>query len=166
MVQYLDHRMNCACFGIISAVYQAFYPCMHQRPCAHGARLNRGKQFAIPQAVVAQVRTRLAKGNNFGMGGRVGVREVAIPASTYDLASMHDHCADWNFARFQRSLCGADSLFHPEFVRDRGWSFFVGRSSLVRGHGVYRYCIGFGKRGVVRLGGWKSCVLPVDGGAG
>jgi hypothetical protein len=108
--------MDCARFWIVSAVYQAFYPCMHQSTCAHGAGLNRGKQFAISQAVVAQVRAGLAEGNNFGVGGGVGVGDIAIPASTYDLAGMHDHCADWNFARFQRSLCGAESLFHPEFV--------------------------------------------------
>ena len=118
MVQHLHHRMDCARFWIVSAVYQAFYPCMHQSTCAHGAGLNRGKHFAIFQAVVAQVRTGLAQGNNFGMGGGVGVDEAAIPASTYNLAGMHDHCADWNLARFQRSLCGAQSLFHPEFVGD------------------------------------------------
>ncbi len=104
----------------------------------------------------------LAKGNNFGVGGGVGVDEIAIPASTYDLAGMHDHCADWNVARFQRSSCGAESLFHPEFVGDTCWSFVFGRSSLVRGHGVYGHCIGFGKRRGFAADEWN----PADGVAG
>jgi hypothetical protein len=66
--------------------------------------------------MVAELRTGLAKGDNFSVGCGVGVGEVAIPALAYDLALMDDDGTDRNLARFERALRRPKGLFHPEFV--------------------------------------------------
>jgi hypothetical protein len=134
MVQHLHHRMDCARFRIVRAVYQAFHSGMHQRACAHGAWFNCSKELAVSQAMVAEVGTGLAKGNNFGVGGGIGVGEVAIPASTNDLAGMNHDRADGDLAGFQGALRRAQGFLHPEFVRGWCWSWVVGHWSLVVGH--------------------------------
>jgi hypothetical protein len=77
----------------------------------------------------------LAKGDDFGVGRRVGVGEVAVPAPADDLAAMDYDRTHGDFARFQCALRGAESLFHPEFVGGGRWSFVVGILWLILGHG-------------------------------
>jgi hypothetical protein len=64
------------------------------------------------------------------VGGRVGVGEVAIPASANDLTGMDYDRAHWDFARFQCALGRAESLFHPEFIGDRCRSLVISHWSL------------------------------------
>jgi hypothetical protein len=109
---------------------------MHQCPCAHGTRFNCSKEFAVSQAVVAQVGTGLAEGNDFGVGGGVRVGEVAIPASAHDLTAMNHDSAHGDLARFQGALGGAEGFFHPKFVRGRERSLVVGHWLLVVVTGV------------------------------
>jgi hypothetical protein len=129
VAQHLHHRMDCACFGVVRAVDQSFQPGVHQGAGAHGARFNCSKEFAVSEAVVAQGGAGFSQGDDFRVGGRVAVGEVAIPASTDDLAVMYHDSAHGNLAGFQGALCGAKGFLHPEFVR--GWSWVVGHSSLV-----------------------------------
>src|SRR5271170_411714 len=135
--------MDCACFRVVRAVNQAFQPRMHQRTCTHGARFNCSKELAVSQAVVTEVCTGLAQSDNFGVGSGVGVGQVAIPASTDDLAGTNYDRSHRDLARFQGALGGAKSFLHPELVGgdtgrlfvDRLWSLWHGRCS---------YCIGSG----------------------
>jgi hypothetical protein len=116
MVQHFHHRMDGASFWVVRSIHQAFQPGMHQGARAHRTRLNCGKELTVSQAVVPQIGTGLAKGDDFGVSGRVGVGEVAIPASADDLACANHDRAHGDLACFQCALCGAESLFHPEFV--------------------------------------------------
>jgi NADH-quinone oxidoreductase subunit I len=107
---------------------------MHERTRAHGARFNCSKQFAVSQAMVTHGGTSCAQDNDFGVGGGVGVGEVAVPAAGDDFAITNDDGAHGHFTGFERTLGGAESFFHPQFV---GGQPVVGRSSLVvRRHGV------------------------------
>jgi hypothetical protein len=124
MVQHLHHRTDCARLGVVRAVYQTLHSRVHQSACAHGARFNCSKELAVSQAVITEVRTGLAKRNDFGVGGWVGVGEVTIPASPNDLAGMDHDRAHRDFARFECASGRAKSLFHPEFVGGR-WSLLV-----------------------------------------
>src|SRR5579864_7176254 len=99
--------MDCARLRIVRAVYYAFHPGMHQSACAHCTRLNGYKKLAIPKAVVTQVRTGLAKSDDFSVGGGIGVCKIAIPAATDDRSRVNDDDAHGDFARFQCALCGA-----------------------------------------------------------
>ena len=99
---------------------------MHQGACAHGARFNCSKELAVSQTVIAQVGARLPQGDNFRVGGGIGIGEVAIPASANDLAGTNYDRPDGNFARFQGTLGGAEGFLHPKFVRDGRWALVVG----------------------------------------
>ena len=99
---------------------------MHQGTCAHGARFNCSKELAVSQTVIAQVGARLPQGDNFRVGGGIGIGEVAIPASANDLAGTNYDRPDGNFARFQATLGGTEGFLHPKFVRDGRWALVVG----------------------------------------
>ena len=119
MIQDLHHRTDGACFRVIRAVDQAFQPGMNQRARAHGARFNCSKQFAAFQAMVAEGGTGFAQGDDLGMGGGIGVGEIAVAAASDDFAVANDHRADRNFTRFKRALGRAQSFLHEEFVAVR-----------------------------------------------
>ena len=109
-------------FGIISSVKQAANTGMHHGTCAHGARFDGGEQIAFIQTVGAEDTTGLPEGNNFGVGRRVAIRDVAIKSGSDDLSFMNNDCSDRNLAEFERSLRGAQGFLHPEFVVVRGMS--------------------------------------------
>jgi hypothetical protein len=48
--------------------------------------------------------TGLAQRHNLGVGRRVGVGDVAVPAAADDPFPAHDHGSNGDFARFQRAL--------------------------------------------------------------
>ena len=131
VVQHLHHRMDGPCFRVVRPVHYALYPGMYQSACAHRARLNCSKELAVSQTVVTQVRTRLAKGDDFSVGRGIGVGKIAIPASADDLARMDHDSTHGNFARFQRALGRAQGFLHPEFIRGNRGLLVVGHSSLV-----------------------------------
>jgi len=100
VIQHLQHRVDCARFGIVCAIYDAFHPGMHQCAGAHGARLNCNKEFAVSQAMVTQVRSGLAEGDDFSVGSRVGVSDIAVPTSADNFPGVNNDCAYGDFARF------------------------------------------------------------------
>src|SRR5208282_1563817 len=131
VVQHLHHRMDGPRFRVVRPVHYALYPGMHQGACAHRAWLNCNKELAVFQTVVTQVRAGLPKGDNLSVRRGIGVRKIAIPASADDLARMDHDSTHGNFARFQRALGRAESLFHPEFIKGSRGLLVVGHSSLV-----------------------------------
>ena len=86
---------------------------------AHGARLNCSKQIAASETVITEVPSGLAKRDDFGVGGRVVVGEVAIPSAADDAAVADYDRPYGNFAGFEGALGAAQSLLHPEFVGRR-----------------------------------------------
>jgi hypothetical protein len=132
MVQHRHHRMDCARFRIIRPVYQSFEASMNQGACAHGARLNRSEQLAVSHTVVTEVCSSFPKGDDFGVGRRIGLGEVPIPAATDYLAATHDDRAYRNLSCFERPSRCSESLFHQKLV-GCGWlSFVAGHRSLTR----------------------------------
>ena len=129
VVHHFHHRMNRSCFRIVRTVNQAFQPRMNQSASAHRARFNCSKELAVSQAMVTEVCTGLAQGNDFGVRAGVGVGQVPIPSPPDNLASTDYDRPHRHFSRFERALGGAQSLLHPEFIGgSRGrWSLVIGR---------------------------------------
>ena len=124
MVQDLHHRMDGARFGVIRAVDQTFQPGVNHSAGAHRTRLNCNKEFAVFQPVVAQRGTGLAQGEDLGVSGGVAVGKVAVTAAAYDFSAADHDGAYRDLSRFERSLGGAQRIFHKEFV---GFCFGIGR---------------------------------------
>ena len=77
---------------------------MKNRSGAHRTRLQRAIEIAPLQPVVAQNNSRRSQRDNFGVGGRIAIRNHAIPSGRKDLAIPDDNRADGYFAL---GLCGA-----------------------------------------------------------
>jgi hypothetical protein len=107
MIHDLHDWMHSARFGIIGTIHQPPDSGMHHRPGAHSARLNCSKQLAFTQTVVTYRGTGLAQGDDLGVGGGIGIDEVAVPASSYDLSAAHDDGAHGNFSNLLRPLGAA-----------------------------------------------------------
>ena len=60
--------------------------------------------------------TGLAEGDDLGVGGWIGIGEIAVPAAADDLPVTDDHGADGHFTRVKGPLSGAERFFHEEFV--------------------------------------------------
>jgi hypothetical protein len=75
-----------------------------QRPGAHRARFNGGKQLAVAQPVIAKIPPGLAQRDDFRVRGRIVVGERAVPAASDDAVVADDDRAHGHFARFQRAL--------------------------------------------------------------
>ena len=100
VIQHLQHRVDCTCFGIIRAINDAFHPRVHQRARAHRARLNCNKELTVSKTMITQVRSGLAKGNDFGVGGGIGVNDVAVPTSANNFSRVNNDGAYGNLTRF------------------------------------------------------------------
>jgi len=118
---------------IIRAVDQTFDAGVHYGTGAHGARFNCNKQLTVSQTVVTNGCTGFAEGDDLRVGGRIGVRDVAVPSAADDFSFADHNGAHWNFIHFESALGAAEGFFHPEFV---GTKTVVGRLSLVVGHSV------------------------------
>jgi hypothetical protein len=116
MIDNGQYRMNGSRFGVIGSIDQAADTSVNQSSGTHGARLNCNKQIAVDKAIVTQVLTRLAQGDNLGMGGGIVVNNVAVGAAADDASLMHDDGTDRDFSGFEGALGRAKRLFHPEFV--------------------------------------------------
>src|SRR5215469_2679461 len=103
-------------FGIICSINQAADARMNHCARAHSTRLNCNKQVTTAQAMVAKNGCRFPQSDDFGMGGGIGVANVAIEAAGNYLALANDYCTDGNFVDFQRALSGPNGLMHPELV--------------------------------------------------
>jgi hypothetical protein len=112
MIQNLHHRTYSARLRVIGAVNQALQPGMYQGAGAHRARLNCSKQLAAFQAMVAEGGTGLAQGDDLGVGGGIGIGDVAVAAASYDPAFVHHDGADRNFALFKSALGGTKGFLH------------------------------------------------------
>ena len=121
--------VDCAGFKIVRTVYEALNPGMKNRPRAHRARLNCNKELAVGQTMVTDSDTGFAQRDDLGMRGRIGIDDVAIPSSAYDLLVTNDHRAHRNFPDLQSTLGTAEGFFHPEFI---GQSIRLGRVPWVR----------------------------------
>ena len=83
--------MNGASFRVVRAVHQALQTCVHQSSGAHGARLNCNKQLAVSQAMVTEVCTGFAQGDDFGVSSGIVVGDIAVCPAAYDLAVADDN---------------------------------------------------------------------------
>jgi hypothetical protein len=130
--------MDSSRFHIIRAVNQPFQSGMNQSPGTHRARLNRNKQLAALQAVVADGSARFTKRNYFGMSGRIRLFEVPVASPPNNVGAANHHRAHWNLSRFERASSLAQSLLHEKFV---GVISGVRRKRISRG----------------RIQGWSLC---------
>ena len=109
--------MNRPSLGIVSTVHQTADTGMNQRSRTHYARFNCSKQLAVAQTMVTDVSSRFAQGHHFGMGGRIIVSQVAVPAAPHNAALTNYNCSDGYFAGLECPLRRAESFFHPQLVR-------------------------------------------------
>jgi hypothetical protein len=116
VIQYLHRRMDGARLRVIGAVDQALEPGVNQSAGAHRTRLNCNKQLAAFQSMVTESCTGFAQGDYLGVGGGIGVANVAVAAPANDLSAAHNDCAYGDFSRSQRPLSGSESFFHEKFV--------------------------------------------------
>jgi hypothetical protein len=116
VIYHCKRRINCTGFFVVCPVNQAADAGMNQRARAHSARFNCNKQLAINQSMVTDACSGFAQRHDFRVSGRIGVAEVAIPTAPNDFSSEHNHCADWYLSGVKRTLCGAQSFFHPELI--------------------------------------------------
>jgi hypothetical protein len=116
VIQYLHRRMDGAGLRVIGAIDQALEPGVNQSAGTHRARLNCNKQLAALQAMVSESCTGLEQGDDLGVGGGIGVANVAVAAPANYFSGTHYHCADGNFSGFQRALSLAERFFHEKFV--------------------------------------------------
>jgi hypothetical protein len=116
VVQNLHHGGDCACLRVVRTIYQALDAGMHHRAGAHGARFDCNQQFAVFQTVVSDGGSSFAQGHDFGVGGWIGIGDIAIPSAADNAAIAHDDRTHGNLSRLKRALGAAESFLHPEFV--------------------------------------------------
>ncbi len=116
MVQDMHQRVHSAGLWVFRAVNQSANAGMHQRTCTHGTRLNRGEQFTITEAMIANCLSRLAKCDHLGVGSGIGISNVAIESPANDLSVADNHGSHRHFASLKRTLSSTQSLLHPKFV--------------------------------------------------
>jgi len=100
MVKQPHHRMHRTSLGIIRSINQAADARMHHCARAHSARLNCNKEVTTAQAMVAHHACRFPQSDDFGMGGGIGVANVAIEAAGNYLALANDYSTDGHFVDF------------------------------------------------------------------
>jgi len=88
VIDDLQHRMNGAGFRVVRSVYETRDTGVNCGSRAHRARFNCSKQFAVAKAVITEVSSGLAQGDNFGVRGGIGIGQVAVPASPDDAAGV------------------------------------------------------------------------------
>ena len=108
--------MNCTRFWIVGAINQSLQASVHQRAGAHRAGLNRGKELAVFQAMVADHGGRFSQGYDLGVCGWVAIAQIPVPASTHDLAMANHHGTDRHLAHPEALLGSTQGLLHPELV--------------------------------------------------
>jgi hypothetical protein len=89
---------------------------VHHGSRAHGARLNGHEKITVCQAVIADGQSGFPQGDDFRVGGGVGVSQIAIESAANNFAFMHDHGADRHLTYVERSLSRPQGLLHPQFV--------------------------------------------------
>src|ERR1700676_3110032 len=107
VIHHLQNRVDGACLRVIGTIHQAADAGMNCRPRAHGARLNCSKQFAVDEAVVTEVSSRLAQGHDFSVSGWIVVGEGAIPSSPTPAPCAPPARPPRPSARLERSLGAA-----------------------------------------------------------
>jgi hypothetical protein len=107
VVEHSHHRVHGARFNIVGAINETLNACMYQRSRAHRARFNCNKQLATTKAVVADGSCGITQSDHFGVGRRIGIRDIAIKTSTYDPSAVNDNRADWNLTGLKRTLSPA-----------------------------------------------------------
>jgi hypothetical protein len=71
--------------------------------------------------------TGLAQSYDLGVGGGIGVADVAILAAADDASLAYDHRSHGDFSGFECALRRAQSFLHPQFVGSGRRSIGVGR---------------------------------------
>ena len=134
MIQHLQNRMHSARLRVVRAVYQAAYPCMHQRARAHGARFNCSKQFTVVQTMVTDVGTCVSQRDDFCMGCGIVVGEIAIPSPADHSTFTDDDRPHRHFSNLQSALCATEGFFHEDFVSGIRWGRGVDACSWAARH--------------------------------
>ena len=121
MIHDLHDRMHGARLRIIRAINETPDTGMHQRSCAHGARFNCSKELALSKTVVTYGSTGLAQRHDLSVGCGIGICDVAVPSSTYDVSVADDDGSHWYFSDLQGALGTAQRFFHPKFIGGGAW---------------------------------------------
>ena len=108
--------MNCTRFRIVGAINQPLQASVDQRSGTHRAGLNRGKELAVFQPMIADQGGRVSQGNDLGVRGWVAIAQIPVPASTHHLAMANHHRTDRHLAHLQASPGSTEGLLHPELV--------------------------------------------------
>ena len=107
VIHHLQNRTHGARLRIIGTVHQTAEAGMNCGSRAHDARLNRSKQFAVDEPVIADVASRLAQRHDFSVSCGIIVGEVAIPASSNHAPFGQNDGSDGYLARIECPLGAA-----------------------------------------------------------
>lgn len=115
----VEHATGRAGFGIGCAIDDPRDPCVHQRHCAHRARLQSHVQRRTWNAMIAETFAGIAQRADLGVRARITECDVAVPSFAEDGSVPNQHRADRHFAirvacmrgKFQRALHERDVLF-------------------------------------------------------
>ena len=116
VVEDLHHGFDGTGLGVVGTVNEAADARVGYGAGTHGARFDGDVEIAITEAVIAERVSGFAEGDNFGVGGGVGVGDRAIAATGNDLAFADDDGADGNFGESCGALSFAERFFHPKFI--------------------------------------------------
>ena len=116
VIQNPHGGVNSARFRIIRAENQPSNARVHQRTGAHRTRFNCSKQVRASQTMVAYGRSGFSEGDDFGMGGWIAVKNVAVEAASDNTSVVDDDCAHGDFSGLECPLGETQGLLHPQFV--------------------------------------------------
>lgn len=104
VVQNMHGGMYSSSFGIVRSVDQRADTGVYHGSCTHGTRFDGYEKIAIPEPMIAECRAGFAQGDDFGVGGWVGIGQTAVESAAYDFAFVHYDCADGHFSQVKCSL--------------------------------------------------------------
>ena len=96
-VDDVKHASGGPAAGIGATINQPLYPRMHHRPRAHSARFKRHIEGCISKAIIGQLRSGRAQGDDLCMGGRVAGSNGPVPACAHNRITLNDNRAHRHF---------------------------------------------------------------------
>jgi len=114
MIQHGEAGMHSPGFGVVRSVNESADACLNHGAAAHGARLDGCVKRRAEQPIITNYFRRGAQSNDFGMRGRVAIRDGAIPRARDDAIVERQNRAYGNFASL-RGIMGLGQRCAHEF---------------------------------------------------
>jgi hypothetical protein len=92
------------------------HPSLNQSAGAHGARLDRGIDDRVRQAVVVNLSRGFTESDDLGMRSRIAIFASAVPGDGEQRVANDNAGADGDFVALSRFVSGGERLTHPARV--------------------------------------------------